>query len=58
MNITSENVYEAYERLKFYNFDLEYSKFSKNDVEKMIEFFINRDEFEKILILQRFLQDY
>jgi hypothetical protein len=58
MVITTDNVYAVYDKLKFYNFDLEGSDINKVDIEKMINFFINKDEFEKILILQRFLQDY
>jgi hypothetical protein len=58
MEITSDNVYEMYEKLKFFNFDLEYSNFNKNEIEIMIDFFINNDEFEKVLLLQRFLRDY
>ena len=58
MVITSDNVYEMYEKLKFFNFDLVDSNFNKNDIERMIEFFIDKDNFENILILQRFLRDY
>lgn len=58
MEITTNNVYEVYDKLKFFNFDLVGSDLNKVDIEKMINFFINKDEFEKILILQRFLQDY
>jgi hypothetical protein len=58
MEITTNNVYEVYDKLKFFNFDLEESGLNKVDIEKMISFFINKDEFENVLILQRFLQEY
>jgi hypothetical protein len=58
MYVSKEKIYETYNKLKFYNFSLDNSKLNKEDINNMISFFINIDEFEKVLILQRFLQDY